>query len=162
MAHHHDGPIPQEPWRPGSWVHARLARLDTTLLTLLLAGLAANRAWDYATPPPWAHGPGPRPSPGLSVVESAAPMWVWVGWLLAAAGILAVSALTRIHVGVWAGHSLLFIAYLALAVGFTVEYGLQPWADGLRSAGPMWLITSLHIILAIPTGWRPPQWHPST
>lgn len=89
-------------------------------------------------------------------------MWVWVGWLLVGAVTLGASALARIHAGVWAGHSILFVAYTALAVGFTVEYGAAPWTDGLRSAGPMWLVAALHIILVIRTGWRPPRWDPST
>lgn len=149
-----------EPWAPGSWVQARLSRFDTSLLTLLLAGIALNRAWDYATPPPWVPAYS-RPSPGLLVVESAAPLWLWIGWLVGAALLLGVSAVARIHRGVFLGHAALFLAYLGLSVGLLVEYLAQPWADGVRSAGPLVVVTCLHLLITIRTGWRPIEWTPT-
>lgn len=155
----HDPDVVREPWQPGSWAQARLNRFDTTVLTLVLSAIALLRSWDYATPPPWLTSE-PRRSPGLSVVESAAPLWLWSTWLAVGGLVLAVSALARIHIGVAAGHAILFVAYLALAVGFTIEYGSAPWADGVRSAGPMWLIAALHLLIMTRTGWRPPRWTP--
>ena len=153
-------PPPQEPWRPGSWAQARLSRFDTTVLTVLLAVMALVRAWDYATPPSWAPSEAVG-SISLAVVESAAPMWLWVAWLAGGGLVLAGAALTRIHVGVWAGHALLFVAYVALAAGFTIEYGGHPWADGIRAAGTIWLVAALHLLITIRTGWRPARWSPT-
>lgn len=152
MTAHHAAPI-QEPWRPGSWVQARLVRFDKTLVTLLLAGIALVRAWDYATPPWWAGRPSP--SLGLAVVERAAPLWLWVVLLTVGGLTLAVSAVLRVHIGVFLGHAVLTVVYMALGAGLLGEYLTHPWLDGIRSAGPVLLIASIHLLLTLRTGWRP-------
>ena len=103
-----------DPWRIGSWEPARLGLTDSIGITILLTLAAAVRGFDYLTPRVY-------PSPALSVVEAAFPLWVWGLMFALPAIFLAVSALARIHAGVWIGHWLLVIAYVGLATGLGVE-----------------------------------------
>lgn len=146
-------PFTRSLWRARTWVRAHITPFDITILTVALGWLALVRAFDYATPPPWIGQP--RVTPGLAVAEAAAPLWLWISVLTFGGALLLGSALAEIHRGVWAGHLILGATYAGLAIGFTLEYIAQPWADGVRSAGPMWLVLSLHLLLAFRTDWRP-------
>lgn len=146
-------PFTRSLWRPGTWVRAYVTPFDISVITWALGTLAFIRAFDYATPPPW--DGDPRVTPGLAVVEAAAPMSLWIAVLAVGGGLLLSSAWLEIHRGIWAGHLILGAVYAGLAVGFTAEYITQPWADGVRSAGPMWLVLALHLLLAFRTDWRP-------
>lgn len=151
---HHCSRSP-DPWRPGSWEPGRFGVWDSIAITSLLVLVALVRGWDYLTPA-YIH------SPGLSVVEQAFPLHVWgFAFALPALG-LATSVLTRIHAGVWLGHWLLAITYVALAVGLAAEYTTRPWFDGIRSSTAMVLPAAIHLAVAIRTGWRPPRWSRTT
>lgn len=142
------------PARLARWVPARLDGMAVVILTVALGWIAAGRAWDYATPPPWVTA-NPRSSPGLAITEAAAPLWLWITWLTVGSVVLLGSAAARIHVGVAAGHAILLPVYVGLATGITIEYAVHPWLDGVRSAGPLWLVVLLHLLLLSRTGWRP-------
>ena len=139
-----------DPWRVGSWEPARLGLSDSIGITILLTLAAAVRGIDYLTPRVY-------PSPALSVVEAAFPLWVWGVMFSAPAVFLAVSALARVHAGVWIGHWLLVIAYVGLAAGLGVEYAGRPWFDGIRTIGSLAVPCAIHCLVAFRTGWRPPR-----
>ena len=139
-----------DPWRVGSWEPARLGLSDSIGLTILLTFAAVVRGIDYLTPRSYS-------SPSLSVVEAAFPLWVWGLMFSAPAVFLAVSALARVHAGVWIGHWLLVIAYVGLAAGLGVEYFGRPWFDGIRTVGSLAVPCAIHCLVAFRTGWRPPR-----
>lgn len=139
-----------DPWRLGSWEPARLGLSDSIGITLLLTIVGLIRGFDYLTPKS-------TMSPALSVVEAAFPLWVWGIMFAVPSVFLAVSALGRIHAGVWVGHWLLVIAYFGLAVGLGVEYLGRPWFDGIRTVGSLAVPFAIHGLVAFRTGWRPPR-----
>ena len=139
-----------DPWRIGSWEPARLGLSDSIGLTILLTFAAAMRGYDYLTPKV-------HPSPSLSVVEAAFPLWVWGLMFALPAIFLAVSALARIHAGVWIGHWLLVITYVGLGTGLGVEYLGRPWFDGIRGVSSIMIPCAIHCLVAFRTGWRPPR-----
>lgn len=139
-----------DPWRIGSWEPARLGLSDSIGITLLLTLVGLMRGFDYLTPKTTA-------SPALSLVEAAFPLWVWGVMFAAPSVFLAVSALARVHAGVWIGHWLLVIAYVGLATGLGAEYVQRPWLDGIRTVGALFVPLALHGLVAFRTGWRPPR-----
>ena len=139
-----------DPWRIGSWEPARLGLSDSIGITLLLTLVGLMRGFDYLTPKTTA-------SPALSLVEAAFPLWVWGVMFAAPSVFLAVSALARVHAGVWIGHWLLVIAYVGLATGLGGEYVQRPWLDGIRTVGALLVPLALHGLVAFRTGWRPPR-----
>ena len=139
-----------DPWRIGSWEPARLGLSDSIGITLLLTLVGLMRGFDYLTPKTTA-------SPALSLVEAAFPLWVWGVMFAAPSVFLAVSALARVHAGVWIGHWLLVIAYVGLATGLGAEYVQRPWLDGIRTVGALLVPLALHGLVAFRTGWRPPR-----
>lgn len=139
-----------DPWRVGSWEPARLGLSDSIGITMLLTGVSLIRGFDYLAPKTTA-------TPALSVVEAAFPLWVWGLMFLVPSIFLAISALTRVHAGVWIGHWLLVIAYFGLATGLGVEYLGRPWFDGIRSAASLAVPFGLSALVALRTGWRPPR-----
>lgn len=140
-------------WRPRTWRPAILTTPETLILTIVLAGIAIIRAYDYATPPLWSSS-GRFVSPGLAATEAVAPLWLWVALLCAGGVVLLGAVIARIHAGVALGHSILLVVYTGLAAGMTIEYSLHAWADGMRSAGPLWVVALLHLCLLLRTGWR--------
>ena len=139
-----------DPWRIGSWEPARLGLSDSIGITILLTFVGLVRGVDYITPKTTA-------SPALSLVEQAFPLWVW-GLMFAVPSVfLAVSAIARVHAGVWIGHWLLVIAYVGLATGLSVEYLGRPWFDGIRTVASLAAPFALHAMIAFRTGWRPPR-----
>lgn len=143
------------PWLPGSWHPARLRAPDSVALTAVLLAVSAVRGLDYVLP-------SAQTSPAMAVVEQAFPIVVWGMLFLAPAGLLLVSALARIHGGVWMGHWILAIVYTALAVGLGIEYLSREWFDGVRFATTLVLPAFLHLTIALRTGWRPLEWNPET
>lgn len=139
-----------DPWRFGSWEPARLGLSDSIGITLLLTFVGLLRGFDYLTPKT-------QESAALSVVEAAFPLWVWGIMFAAPSLFLALSALARIHAGVWIGHWLLVIAYVGLATGLGVEYLGRPWFDGIRTVGSLAVSFAIHGLVAFRTGWRPPR-----
>ncbi len=139
-----------DPWRIGSWEPARLGLSDSIGITLLLTFVGMVRGFDYLTPKT-------TESPALSVVEAAFPLWVWGLMFAVPAVFLAVSAIARVHAGVWIGHWLLVIAYVGLATGLGVEYFGRPWFDGVRTVASLAVPFALHAMVAFRTGWRPPR-----
>lgn len=139
-----------DPWRVGSWEPARLGLSDSLGITILLTAVSLIRGFDYITPRSVA-------SPGLSIVEDAFPLWIWGLMFLVPSVFLAISAVTRVHAGVWIGHWLLVIAYFGLATGLGVEYLGRPWFDGIRSAASLAIPFGLSALVALRTGWRPPR-----
>ena len=139
-----------DPWRIGSWEPARLGLSDSIGITLLLTIVGLVRGLDYITPKT-------TESPALSLVEQAFPLWVW-GLMFAVPSVfLLVSAIARVHAGVWIGHWLLVIAYVGLATGLGVEYLSRPWFDGIRTVASLSAPFALHAMIAFRTGWRPPR-----
>lgn len=155
MTTHRHLSITDKPWRPGSWEPGRFGLYDSIGITCVLVIISLVRGYDYLTP-------DSVPTPALSVVEQAFPIHVWGLAFTLPAVLLATAVLARIHAGVWAGHWLLGIAYVALAVGLGAEYTSRPWLDGIRSAAGMALPATIHIGVAIRTGWRPPRWSRTT
>lgn len=143
------------PWVPGSWHPARLRSYDSVALTAVLLTVATVRGLDYALPS--AHS-----SPALAVAEQAFPIGVWGVLFLLPSMLLLVSALARIHGGVWMGHWILAIVYTALSVGLGIEYLSREWFDGIRSSTALALPAFLHLTIALRTGWRPLAWDPET
>lgn len=139
-----------DPWRIGSWEPARLGLSDSIGITMLLSAVSIVRGFDYITPKSTA-------SPALSIVEEAFPLWVWGLMFLVPSIFLTISALTRVHAGVWIGHWLLVIAYFGLATGLGLEYLGRPWFDGIRSAASLAIPFGLSALVALRTGWRPPR-----
>lgn len=155
-SHNHISKTP-DPWRPGSWEPGRLNLVDSIALTGALAFLAFIRGFDYLTP----KSSQVPPSPALSAIEQAFPLWVWGLGFAVPAILLALFTVLRIHRGVWFGHWILAVVYFALVVGLGGEYITRPWFDGIRSATAMALPMGLHILIAVRTGWRPPLWIPA-
>lgn len=143
------------PWVPGSWHPARLRAHDSVALTAVLLTVATVRGLDYVLP-------SSQTSPAMAVVEQAFPIGVWGVMFLLPAGLLLVSALARIHGGVWMGHWILAIVYTALSVGLAAEYLSREWFDGIRSATALALPAFLHLTIALRTGWRPLEWDPES
>lgn len=139
-----------DPWRVGSWEPARLGLSDSLGLTILLTFVAALRGFDYLTPTS-------TESPALSIVEAAFPLWIWGLMFAVPAVFLAISAIARIHAGVWIGHWLLVISYVGLTTGLGAEYLARPWFDGIRTAGSLAVPLLIHALVAFRTGWRPPR-----
>lgn len=140
-------------WAVGTWRPATLVRSDIFAIKLLLAEFAAIRAMDYATSVTRADVNG--------WIESSMPaeMWATLCGLTAAALIIGIAL--RIHCLVWAGHCIGAITYAALAVG-ALQYtlSLEPW-DEWRRIGPLAIISSLHLLLAMRSGPTPLE-HDST
>ena len=147
--------VESRPWVPGSWHPARLRAHDSVALTSVLLTVATVRGLDYVMPS--AHN-----SSALAVVEQAFPIDVWGVLFLLPALLLLVSALARIHGGVWMDHWILAIVYTALASGLGVEYLSREWFDGIRSATALALPAFLHLTIALRTGWRPLAWDPES
>lgn len=113
------------------------ARLDTARLTprdldwvqLILAFLAANRAFDYA----W------LPSGALPVVELAIDAQVWGALFAFTAYAILVGKAGRLHVLVWAGHAVGVVCYGLLAVSGLIRLATHP-SEQLVSwwPAPMW------------------------
>ena len=113
------------------------ARLETTQFTgrdvariqLVLAVLAANRAFDYA----WG-APGGRP-----VVELMIDAQAWAGLFGLVAWLILVGKSARVHVFVWAGHVIGAVSYGLLALSGLIHIASQP-AHVLVSwwPQPMW------------------------
>lgn len=133
---------------PGSWRPARLTSVDVVALTGGLIVAAGVRSGDYATG-------DDATSPLMSVIETAAPMWLWALVVGAGGVLLAAGMLTRRHALVWVGYGTLWIVYLALMIGVLLGALNLAHLDGLRGAGPLLVMAELHFILWLRTGVRP-------
>ena len=133
----------------GSWVPARLTSSDQWLVLLALVILPLVRALDYST------GSDSGYSGSLAVVEAFAPIWMWSIPFYLGAMILAYGIVSRRHLVVYLGHSVLAVTYSSLFVGIMASVVTTPWLDGVRSASILTLPTLLHWLIWWRTGPAP-------
>lgn len=130
-----------------SWQPARLKKVDHVATMVILIVIAYVRGLDYTL--------GNDTWASKDFMIAAAPEWVWgcVGFV-AGATFLFYGSVSRRHFFVWLGHGWLTIAYgLAAAAQVLVT---SPWAfDGIRGAGALGLVASVHLIHVIRTGPAP-------
>lgn len=144
-------------WLPaswqGEWTPVRLRLGDVTVILWALTFQAGTRGVDYLT---GAEGDEKVPK-ALAAVEEAAPLWAWGAVFLLGAIVLGCGMLLLRHSMVWAGHSILTIAYGALSIGLLSQALMNPWADGIRSATVLLTMTVVHALAWWRTGPRPPK-----
>lgn len=140
----------RKPYRltSGSWVPARLTGPDMLLVLYAMILTPSLRAYDYAYE-------SSETASALSAVERFAPLWAWsipfgIGALLLLLGVL-----SRRHLVVYIGHSVLACTYTVLMVGIFAGVVGHPWLDGLRGASALLLPVALHWLCWWRTGPAP-------
>lgn len=131
----------------GTWQPPRLTGLDVLVVIISLWTQVVVRSWDYSTGED-------RISSSLTLIEDAFPLEVW-GLILASLALgLAVGILFRVHLMVWASHSLLCLIYFILMIGMLIailDGSPFPW-DGIRGVTLLLTPAVLHGVIAIRTG----------
>lgn len=125
--------------KPNSWQPARLTKLDHTLVLWALIALPMVRAFDYST--------GKNFSRSLVAVEAFAPLWAWAIAFWTGALVLIAGVVTKRHLVVYLGHSILAVTYSALMVGITISAFHNPWFDGIRGGSVLLLPAALHWLI---------------
>lgn len=106
------------------------------------------RALDYAT------GIDAN-APALRIFAVAVPNEQWALLFVGVASLLAIGLVFRVHTVTWFGHMLSCAAYVGAAI--SVAQGAIPAGDGYRSIGPLLVIATLHLGLALLLGPLPPR-----
>lgn len=130
-----------------SWRPARLTHIDHWLIFTALTAIPYVRGSDYLT--------GRDKGTPLAIMEDFLPLPCWSVAFIGGAAILTLGMLLRIHIIVYAGHSVLAVTYSVLTLGLAAGYVATPYADGIRSLGPLTLVTILHWTIWLRTGPRP-------
>lgn len=140
----------RKPYRltSGSWVPARLTGADMMLVLYAMIATPSLRAYDYV----YEDG---NTSSALTAVESFAPLWAWSIPFGIGAMALLYGVLSRRHLMVYLGHSVLGCTYTVLGVGIFVGVLGHPWLDGLRGSSTLLLPVVLHWLCWWRTGPAP-------
>lgn len=131
----------------GSWKPPRFTGLDVLVVIISLWTQVVVRSWDYSTG-------DDRIGSSLTLIEDAFPLEVWGLILAFLAFCLAVGIFFKIHLVVWASHSLLCLIYFILMIGMLIailDGSPFPW-DGIRGVTLLLTPAVLHGVIAIRTG----------
>lgn len=140
------------PFLPGSWEPGWFRLSDALIIKITLIIMGLWRGFDYFTPQVTGT------TTVTETMQTAFPLWVWGMLILVPTLALATGLALRMHFAVWIGHGLLAVVYAALVVSLTMVCIERPMLDGIRSATVLLAPLTLHALLCVRTGWKPPGW----
>ena len=142
------------------WMPARFGWADTTLMSIGVCIVALVRSYDYLTgEDAWytSHPDAAERPASLVGIEAAFPLWWWAMVLIVGAVLILGGMIRKRHFVVFAGHFVLGVTYVGLAVGLLDGYLDVADFDGIRGSATLVPPALYCILVSVRMGVRPPS-----